>query len=115
MAQSKGNNRCDGNLHVAGQLTADNFTPPTASIGDDAIKAGAKIQASKLQGEFNLTVDQTGAVVAATRYLRAIRGVSGIVLDLQAMVTEAVATGADRTVTIDLKKSTGGGAFASIL
>ena len=53
------------------------------------------------------------AVTAITRLLH-ISAVTGAVIGLKAAVMTA-ATGADRTVTVDLHKSTGGGAFATVL
>ena len=85
---------------------------------NDAIPSAAidgPIDAVKLEGEHNFTLSQTGDVVAATEYLRVVFGATGVVIAMEAAITEAVATGPDRTVTVDLLKSSGGGAFASIL
>lgn len=79
------------------------------------IAADAGIRATKLEGEFNFTHSQTSTIAAATQYLRVIRGGEGTIVAIEAAITEAIATGADRTVTIDLQKSTGGGAFATVL
>lgn len=79
------------------------------------IDTAAAIAATKLQGEFNVPLTQTGTVVAATQYVHVVRGVNGQVVALQAAITETIATGGDRTVTLDLARSTGAGAFASIL
>lgn len=57
---------------------------------------------------------QTGTVANATQYFGPFRK-AGVLQQLAAAITEVIATGADRTVTIDLQKSTGGGAFASVL
>ena len=69
----------------------------------------------KVKHEKSYFHSQTGAVVAATEYVFALYGATATIKGFRAQITEAVATGADRTVTIDLAKSTGGGAFASIL
>lgn len=85
---------------------------------NDAIPSAAidgPIDAVKLEGEHNFTLSQTGDVVAATEYLRVVFGATGVVIAMEAAITEAIATGPDRTVTVDLLKSSGAGAFASIL
>lgn len=85
------------------------------SIRNVDVNAAAAIDASKLEGEYTFDVSQTGTVVAGTHYFGPIRGATGDVISIEAAITETIATGADRTVTIDLLKSTGAGAFASIL
>lgn len=57
----------------------------------------------------------TGTAVVDGIYHFNIGRTTGVFKAFEAAITGAVATGADRTVTIDLKKSTGAGAFASIL
>jgi hypothetical protein len=85
---------------------------------NDAIPSAAidgPIDAVKLEGEHNFTLSQSGDVVAAAEYLRVIFGATGVVIAMEAAITETIATGPDRTVTVDLLKSSGGGAFTSIL
>lgn len=110
MAQDLINN----DLHVRGTLSAERFLPPAGSIADAGVQALADIADTKVRHRNNFTLSQTGTVVAATQYLT-IQKYTGAVLAIEAMITETIATGADRTVTIDLAKSTGGAAFASIL
>ena len=86
---------------------------PDESVPSAAIEG--PISAAKLEGEYSFTLSQPGTVVAETQYLRAVRGAAATVVALEAAITEAIATGVDRAVTIDLLRSTGGGAFASIL
>lgn len=95
-------------------LSAEQFTLTGGTLGDSAIASNAGIQATKLQHRYHFFHSQSGTVAAATQYFRILQA-TGESLSIEAAVTEAVATGADRTVTIDLKRSTGGGAFASIL
>lgn len=111
MAQDVINN----DLYVAGTLGAKTFNPPANCITDNSVIAAANIAATKLEHQHALTVQQSpgSAIVAATTYLKIIRA-PGSVASLDVIVTTA-ATGADRTVTVDLQKSTGGGAFASVL
>lgn len=105
----------DGDLVVTGTLSPRRFAPPASSIGGTAINSADPVPATKLEGEFNLSYSQDGAVVADTAYLRIIRGATADVVAVEACVTETIATGADRTVNVDLQKSTGAGAFATIL
>jgi hypothetical protein len=88
------------------------------TLPDDSVTSASidgPIAASKLEGEYQMTLSQTGVIAAATQYLRAIHGTTGTVVSVEAAITEAVTAGADRTVTIDVLKSTGAGAFATIL
>lgn len=88
-------------------------TFPNDAIPNSAIDG--PLDATKLEGEHNLTLSQAGDIVASTDYLRAIYGATATLVAMEAAITEAIATGPDRTVTVDLLKSTVGGAFASIL
>lgn len=102
------------NYYFAGGVrfrTAPTF--PSGSIPSDSILG--PIVASKLQGEFGLNISETGTVVATTQYLRVIRGATATILSIEAAITETVATGNDRTVSVDLQKSTGAAAFATVL
>jgi hypothetical protein len=111
MAQDLINN----DLHVNGALSCKTFTLPAASVTNASVAGGAAIDATKLVHQFPLYVQQSpgSAVVAATTLLHIARA-AGSIVAIEAMTTTP-ATGADRTVTIDLQKSTGGGAFASAL
>lgn len=86
-----------------------------AGIVDAEISASAAIKSGKVQHVVHIPYGQTGTVVANTVYLGIINKANARVLDFEASITEAIATGADRTVTLDLQKSTGAGAFATIL
>lgn len=83
-------------------------------LENSSIASGAGIAASKLEHEHRATVSQTSTVAAATHYLTVNRS-TGTLLSLEAAITEAIATGGDRTITIDLLRSTGAAAFASVL
>lgn len=113
MAQDLINN----DLHVNGTLSCKTFNAPAGSIGDAAIKATAGIDATKLEHQFDIGLAQPPGtdVVAETRDLRIIHGSSGEVVAVKAAITGAVATGADRSVTIDLQKGNVATGFASIL
>lgn len=104
------------NTHVAGSLTCDSFTAPDGSITNAAIKAGAAISASKLVHQFPITTELFGPAVSITALTKQlyIAYAAGNVIDARASLV-TVATGADRTVTVDIKKSTAAGAYATIM
>lgn len=100
-------------VHFTG-LSADVFYPPAGSISDTAVAANAGVDDSKLKRRMTFAHSQTGTVAAAVQYCRIVEA-SGTVLSVEAAITETIATGNDRVVSVDVKKSTGGGAFNSIL
>lgn len=106
-----------GDIVSTGAIVGRSLTLQTACITDAMIQSGANVQASKLEGEYHLDHYQTTgtAIVAATQDLKIVRGATGTLLSIEAAITGAIATGADRTVTVDLHKSTAAGAFASVL
>jgi len=85
-----------------------------AGIVDAEISGSAAIKSTKVLHVTTLRHTQTGNIIAATEYLTIVNVPNARVLALEASITETAA-GGDRTVTLDLKKSTGGGAFATIL
>jgi len=106
----------DSNVHVKGQLSCKTFVAPVGSIGDQAIESNAGIDTEKVIHRHALRYNQAPgtAVVAATADLHILQA-DGETLSLEAAITGAIATGGDRTVTIDLLRSTGAGAFATVL
>lgn len=104
-------------LHVDGMLSAKYFSAPASSIADSQVSASAAIQATKLQQQVRpyYFQDPASAIVAATVPLWIVRGATGLLIDLKASIVGTIATGADRTVTVDLHKSTGAAAFATVL
>lgn len=87
---------------------------PASTIDEAALKPGALIPAAKVVARFAKDHRQAaGADVAAKTELIHIAGYAGIVKSVEAAIDSAI-TG-DNTVTVDLKKSSGGGAFASVL
>jgi hypothetical protein len=86
-------------------------------ITDAFISPAAGIQYTKNIQKFKKSYAQPpgSAVVAATLDLHVIDGATGFVLFLWAAITGAIATGSDRTVNVDLQRSTGGGAFSTVL
>lgn len=111
-------NILQGNTHCVGTLSANTMVIPDAVIGDDQIASGDYIDADKLEHIVSLDYRQSPgtAVVADTDDLHIVNAVQGgEIVSISAAITGVIATGADRTVTIDLLKSTGGGAFATVL
>lgn len=92
------------------------FKGPPGFVSNDGVASGAAIDAAKLihVTNFKHQQDQTAAVVAKSEYAYIVHGSSCTVAGVTAMV-DTVATGADRTVSVDLQRSTAGGAFSSIL
>jgi hypothetical protein len=90
---------------------------PAGSVADAAIAANAGIQAFKLTHQIQHDYQQSnaGAVVAETGKTIHIARNAGTIGGIQGAITGTKATGADRTVNVDLQKSTGGGAFATVL
>lgn len=97
------------------------FTGPT-TLPDGVISSAAKIASGIISADrmrdmrrsADVELAATGANIAAvTKLVHIVRGGTGSVVGFEVAITGA-ATG-DRTATVDLQKSTGGGAFASIL
>lgn len=100
MAQS----RIENDLHVSGALTCKSFTPPAGSMDDQAIKAGAKVQASKLQHQHRLNYAQPNvAAVAETKAVYVCYGAAGTIKDFRA--GSIVKCTGNATITVDLKKN----------
>ena len=101
-------------LHVT-NLTATNFTPPASCVTNAAVAAAAGIAATKLVHQFSLDYAQApGSDIATATLDLHIAQATGEIVAFEAAITGVVATG-DRSVTVDLQKSTGGGAFATVL
>ncbi len=73
----------------------------------------AATQAGQAAVEIDYTIDEENEVVAATVPIHTVRGATGTIIAIEATVTTAATT--PKSLTIDLKKSTGGGAFATVL
>lgn len=90
------------------------------NLTDSSIAGGANINGAKVQStlHFGAPASQHGTIVAATTYVlggAGVRTANSTILYFSACIEEAIATGNDRTVSVDLQKSTGGGAYATIL
>lgn len=87
-------------------LTNTNFS----GTGADALVA------TKLEHEHRITVGtSTTTTITATDYPLFIARGSGTLIAFEAAITGTIATGADRTVTVDLHRSTAFAAKATVL
>lgn len=95
----------DQDCIVRGSLTSTEFTAPDGSITDDAIKAAAGIEASKLEHQFQKNVTQVHGTAATSerRVIHTVRGASGDVVAFRAGLV--VPNTLTATVTIDLHKN----------
>ncbi len=106
--------RIESGLHVAGHLSSTTMKIPDATLTDAGVNGSAKIAASKLvhRPVENYQQAPGSDVVAATVPLF-IAHKAGSVIAIE--VAGLSIPSGDKTVTVDLQKSTGGGAFATIL
>ncbi len=86
-------------------------------FADTHIAPNAGIAASKLYHERSFEYTQiTGtAIVAYTGDFHIVQGATGQFKSLSAAFTGVIASDVSRTVTVDVQKSTAGGAFATIM
>lgn len=88
---------------------------PAGSVGDAHIDATDPLSTNKVTHQHAATYAQaSGAVVADATQLFYIARATGTIAAMKVAIDTAP-TGGDKAYTVDLKKSTGGGAFASIL
>lgn len=111
------NSTIEGNVVISGSATVQgSFYPPAQCIGDSHVSADTskRIDADKLVHQFPVQYGQASgsSIAAATQNVHLARG-AGTVESVE-ITYDTVGTG-DRTVTVDYKKSTAGGAFATIL
>ncbi|HEY1603845.1 MAG TPA: hypothetical protein VGG64_29860 [Pirellulales bacterium] len=109
--------RVDGDLVVPGNLVVGgSFVPPNGSIRDANIATNAGIQAEKFirhqAAEYDVA-DPATTVANATKSLHIARG-AGTIVDF-AVINTGTAISGGSTLSIDLQKSTGGAAFATVL
>ena len=110
-------NTIRGDVRIIGTLALQAISLPAGTVKNAGVASDAAIEASKLEHQFSLDFAQVPgtAVVAETRDLHIVQGTTGETLAVEAAITGVIATGADRTVTIDVHRSTAAGAFGSIL
>lgn len=100
-------------LTILGQLNL-----PTSSLGNDNWSASStqRLASSKAVHQQHMSVElaEQGTAVAAIEKLLFIANGDGT-LDAFSAAVVTVADDASRTIDVDLQKSTGGGAFATVL
>ncbi len=91
-------------------------TFPAGAISDGQIASGSSIAASKIISHRQQTVSvfKPGTTIAATTQAIMSALANGTLMGFQAWI-ETVTADAGRITTIDLKKSTAGGAYATVL
>lgn len=95
--------RIDGNLHVAGRITAETMTAPASSIDDASVASDADIGAEKLEHQHVITYGQNGTAAAATEVVHLVVGTTATLEAVEVgSVTAAVG---DSTATVDVKKN----------
>lgn len=106
-----------GDIQVKGSVFATSVPLPAGTVTDAMVNGAADVAATKLEHQHSLTYSQPSgsAVVAETKGVFICRGLTGTIVQFEAAIIGTIATGADRTVTLDLQKSTGAGAFATVL
>lgn len=108
--------RIEGDVYVVGNLSARSATLPDGTITNAMVAGSAAIEHTKLKPLTPVTVELFGLaaeVTAKTQVVHIARS-AGTLVAIEAIV-QTVASGADRTIDVDLQKSTGGGAYATVL
>jgi len=104
-------------IFQGGVAFAGTVTLPNSVVSNAQVAAAANIASSKVLHRFSrskqLYAPGTTIVSLASELLHLARK-GGEVVGFEAIITTQ-ATGGDRTVSVDLQKSTAGGAFATIL
>lgn len=110
-------NILDGDVRTTGEHSAGSLVSESASLTNAMFSsaASARLVAEKVVHRFALDYRQNNgaAIAAATVPLHICRG-TATAIQLKGAITGVVPTGAD-TVTVDIQKSTGAGAFATIM
>ena len=103
---------------MTGEITfSGTVNLPANTVTSESISSSVPIDASKLVGSWREQRQMFAPgteIVAVTELLGITSGATGEVVGIEAAITTQ-ATGADRTVTVDLEKSTSGGAFATVM
>lgn len=95
--------RHEGDLYVAGNLSASSFSAPAGSVTNAMVAASAGIDATKLEHQHRPIYAQNGTASSVTVPLHCVRGATGTLLQVQAGTIAACAGAA--TITVDVKKN----------
>lgn len=88
---------------------------PTGKMDNSAVPDGANIDQAKLQTRARATYGQAGGADAAAADVIVHRAYKASTVLAATITPDAVPAGGTKTLTIDVKKSTAGGAWSSIL
>lgn len=108
------------NMEFRGDVSiTGNFYPPSGSITTSHITGDttARIVATKLEHQFAcgaVALGTTDTVVAGERIMHAVYGATGEIVAFEGVVS-TVATGTDRTVTVNLLRASSGSTYATVL
>lgn len=94
-----------------------NVDIPYGGITRGMIQTNAGIEASKFVRHQSVDQELFGpaaSITALTKLVHIVRGAAGTIRGFEAIIS-VLASDVSRTVTVDLQKSTGGGAFATVL
>jgi len=99
--------KIEGDLFVNGELRSKSQVVPDGSIDNAAIAALAGLAATKLEHQHALIYSQAAGsdIVAATVPIKIIRGLSGLVVDVE-VVAQTAPVGGDLAFTVDVLKAT---------
>lgn len=100
-----------GSLQVTGTFTMPDSTITSAKIQSGTINADRMRDVRR--SESRSLFGPTTTITALTQNLHIVRGGTGALVGFEAVI-DVVADDASRTVTVDLHKSTGGAAFATV-
>ena len=101
--------RLEGNVFVNGLLRMLSITLPSDTVKNDNVTSGADIDADKLEHQHAIEYQQADGsdVVAATVPIHIVRGVSGMIVDIE-VVCQHSPSGGDLAFTVDLQKANEG-------
>ena len=104
----------NGDLRISGGLSCESFNPPAGWLEDEHVAVGAAIDAAKVNHRLHRSHTQDlGSAVAAKTVLIHTAEYAGSLAGVNIAITTHPTT--TDTVVVDVKKSTGAGAFASVL
>lgn len=107
--------RQEGDLYVTGNISGGSISLSSGAVTNSSVVANAGIERTKVVQQLQLPYAQApGSDIATATLDLYLARAAGTVVSVEAAVTGVAATG-DRSVTVDVHKSTGGGAFATIL
>jgi hypothetical protein len=106
----------DEPVTVRGAFSAESITLPNNSVRDSNVDATSPLTRTKSWHQTHKSGHQApGTAVVAQTIDVYIARAAAVLVSFEAAITGALADDASRHVTVDLQKSTGGGAFATML